>query len=151
MSKSMKNRYIYTRLSKSPMKLRFNWLYFILTLLIFAIEVLIAVYVHDDFIRPYVGDFLVVVLIYCFVRSFLQAPVIPVALAVLVFSYVVETLQYFNVVKLIGLEHSRIANIVIGNYFTWTDILSYTLGIGFTILVEKVAIKLVGRSSKSVF
>lgn len=120
------------------MKLRFNWLYFILTLLIFAIEVLIAVYVHDDFIRPYVGDFLVVVLIYCFVLSFLQAPVIPVALAVLVFSYLVETLQYFNVVKLIGLEHSRIANIVIGNYFTWTDILSYTLGIGFTILVEKV-------------
>lgn len=133
------------------MKLRFNWLYFILTLLIFAIEVLIAVYVHDDFIRPYVGDFLVVVLLYCFIRSFLQAPVIPVALGVLVFSYLVEVLQYFNVVKLIGLEHSRVANIVIGNYFTWTDILSYTLGIGFTILVEKVTIKLVDRSSKNVF
>jgi hypothetical protein len=120
------------------MKLRFNWFYFVLALLIFAIEVLIAVYVHDDFVRPYVGDFLVVVLIYCFVRSFLQSSVIPVALAVLVFSYVVEVLQYFNVVKLIGLEHSRIANIVIGNYFTWTDILSYTLGILFTTLVEKI-------------
>lgn len=130
------------------MKLRFNWLYFVLTLLIFAIEVLIAVYVHDDFIRPYVGDFLVVVLIYCFVRSFLQAPIIPVALAVLVFSYLVEVMQYFNVVKLIGLEHSRIANIVIGNYFTWTDILSYTLGIGFTILVEKVNIRILSISDK---
>ncbi len=121
------------------MKLRFNWLYFILTLLIFAIEILIAIYLHDGFIRPYVGDFLVVILIYCFVRSFVQAPMIQVALAVLVFSYLVETLQYFQVVKLLGLEHSRIANIVIGNYFTWTDILSYTLGIGFTILVEKMS------------
>lgn len=120
------------------MKLRFNWLYFALTVLIFVTEVLIAIYLHDRFIRPYVGDFLVVILLYCFVRSFLQAPVVPVALAVLVFSYLVETLQYFNVVKLIGLEHSRIANIVIGNYFTWTDILSYTLGIGFTILLEKI-------------
>ena len=120
------------------MKLRFNYLYFILTILIFVTEVLIAIYLHDGFIRPYVGDFLVVILIYCFVRSFLQAPVIPVALAVLVFSYLVEIMQYFNLVKLIGLEHSRIANIVIGNYFTWTDILSYTLGIGFTILVEKL-------------
>ncbi|MRG48311.1 DUF2809 domain-containing protein [Chitinophaga sp. SYP-B3965] len=116
------------------MKLRFSWLYFTLTILLFIIEVLIAAYLHDDFIRPYVGDFLVVILLYCFVRSFLQAPVVPVALAVLAFSYLVETLQYFNVVKHLGLEHSRIANIVIGNYFTWSDILAYTLGIGFILL-----------------
>jgi hypothetical protein len=96
------------------MKLRFNWLYFALTVLILVIEVLIAVYLHDGFIRPYAGDFLVVILIYCFVRSFLQTPVMPMALAVLVFSYLVETLQYFNFVKLIGLEHSRIARIIIG-------------------------------------
>ena len=120
------------------MKFRFNRLYFTLTLLIFIVEVLIALYLHDDFIRPYVGDFLVVILIYCFVRSFLQAPVVPVALGVLVFSYLVETLQYFNVVKLLGLGHSRLANVVIGNYFTWHDIIAYTLGVGFLILVEKV-------------
>jgi hypothetical protein len=122
------------------MKFRFNWLYFILTILLFATEVLIAIYLHDGFIRPYVGDFLVVILLYCFVRSFLQAPVIPVALGVLAFSYLVETLQYFNVVELLGLGHSRIANIVIGNYFTWTDIVCYTLGIGFTVLLEKLGV-----------
>ena len=120
------------------MKLRFSPLYFCLTVLLFVIEVLIAAYLHDEFIRPYAGDFLVVILIYCFVRSFVQAPVVPVALAVLAFSYLVETLQYFNLVKLLGLEHSRIANIVIGNYFTWVDIIAYTLGIAFTIFVEKV-------------
>ncbi len=121
------------------MKFRFNRLYLALTILIFAVEVLIAIYLQDDFIRPYVGDFLVVILIYCFVRSFLQAPVVPVALGVLAFSYLVETLQYFNVVKLLGLEHSRVANVVIGNYFTWHDIVAYTLGVGFVILVEKLA------------
>jgi len=121
------------------MKLRFSPLYFGLTVLIFVIEVLIAAYLQDGFIRPYAGDFLVVILIYCFVRSFVQAPVVPVALAVLAFSYLVETLQYFNIVKLLGLEHSRIANIVIGNYFTWVDIIAYTLGIGFTILIEKIS------------
>ncbi len=120
------------------MKLRFSWLYFTLTMLIFTTEVLIAVFLHDAFIRPYVGDFLVVILIYCFVRSFLQAPVVPVALSVLAFSYVVETLQYFKVVELLGLKHSRIANIVIGNYFAWSDIIAYTLGIGCTLLMEKV-------------
>lgn len=32
-----------------------------LTLLLFATEVLIALHVHDDCVRPYVGDFLVVI------------------------------------------------------------------------------------------
>lgn len=117
---------------------RFNRRYFVFTIALFLIEVLIALYLHDQFVRPYVGDLLVVILIYCFVRSFVQAPVIPVALGVLVFSYIIETLQYFNLVKLLGLEHSRLANIVIGNHFTWVDIIAYTLGIGFTILIEKL-------------
>lgn len=120
------------------MKLRFNRWYFTLTILLFVTEVLIAAYLHDDFIRPYAGDFLVVILIYCFLRSFLQAPVVPVALAVLAFSYLVEGLQYLNMVKRLGLGHSRLANIVLGNYFTWADIVAYTLGTGFVILVEKI-------------
>jgi hypothetical protein len=120
------------------MKLRFNRWYFILTILLFVTEVLIAACLHDDFIRPYAGDFLVVILIYCFLRSFLQAPVVPVALAVLAFSYLVEGLQYMNMVKHLGLGHSRLANIVLGNYFTWADIIAYTLGTGFVILVEKI-------------
>ncbi|QHS62381.1 ribosomal maturation YjgA family protein [Chitinophaga agri] len=120
------------------MKLRFSWFYFILTILIFVTEVLIALYVHDGFVRPYVGDFLVVILLYCFVCSFVQAPVLPVAIAVLAFSYLIEALQYLNFVQLIGLGHSRVANIVFGNYFSWSDILSYTLGIIFVIIMEKI-------------
>ena len=45
--------------------------YIISFLLIFCIEVLIALYVRDNFMRPYVGDMLVVVLVYSFVRIFL--------------------------------------------------------------------------------
>ena len=44
--------------------------YIISFLVIFCIEVLIALYVRDRFIRPYVGDMLVVVLVYSFVRIF---------------------------------------------------------------------------------
>jgi hypothetical protein len=120
------------------MKWRFNKWYLALTGLLLLIEVLIALYLHDDFIRPYVGDFLVVVLLYCFACSFIKAPVIPMALAVLLFSYLIETLQYFNFVQHIGLGKSRAANILLGNYFTWHDIVAYTLGIGFIIIVEKL-------------
>lgn len=116
--------------------LRFNKSYFLLAVLLFFIEVLIAVFLHDKFIRPYFGDFLVVILIYCFCKSFLQAPVLKLAIAVLLFAYMVETLQYFKLVNLLGLQHSKLAQVVIGNSFEWTDMLAYTLGIAVVVAIE---------------
>ncbi|HEU4551610.1 MAG TPA: DUF2809 domain-containing protein [Chitinophaga sp.] len=116
---------------------RFSWKYLLLTLALFITEVLIALYMHDGFVRPYVGDFLVVILVYCFVCTFLQAPVVPVGIGVLLFAYMVEILQYFNMVKHLGLQHSRLANIVLGNHFEWGDMLAYTLGILSILLLQR--------------
>ena len=44
--------------------------YPIAMVIIFLVEVCIALFVRDRFIRPYVGDMLVVVLIYTFLRIF---------------------------------------------------------------------------------
>ena len=38
-------------------------LYTIATAIVFIVEVFIAVFIHDKFIRPYIGDVLVVVVI----------------------------------------------------------------------------------------
>ncbi len=116
---------------------KFNLKYLLLTILLLAVEITIAVYFHDEIIRPYGGDFLVVVLIYCFVKSFLNSKVKLTALSVLVFSYVIETLQYFHIVNVLGLEKSKIACTIIGTSFEWTDILAYTLGILLVLVVEK--------------
>lgn len=118
---------------------RFSKKYFFLTCFLFLIEVLIALYVHDRFVRPYIGDVLVVILIYCFVCSFVKGPVLTIALFVLAFSFLVETMQYYNLVKLLGLEHSKLANVVIGNFFSWVDILAYTVGIIFVLLAERLS------------
>jgi hypothetical protein len=112
--------------------------YFILALSLFLIEVLIALFLHDRIIRPYVGDFLVVILIYCFIRSFINAPVLPTAVGVLIFAYAIESLQYVDLIGRLGLRDSRIANVVLGNYFEWTDIVAYTLGIVTVLLVENL-------------
>jgi hypothetical protein len=117
--------------------MKFNPRYLVYTILLFVTEVLIALFVHDQFIRPYIGDFLVVILIYCFVKSFLNTPVVPTALGVLLFAYTVELLQYFRIVEVLGLQHSRAARIIIGSSFEWQDILAYTLGILMVILIEK--------------
>jgi hypothetical protein len=107
----------------------FNKKYLILTIILFVIEVLIAVFVRDAFVRPYVGDYLVVILIYCAVRTVLNASVWKVALGVLLFSFLIETLQYFHIVNRLGLENNVVARTVIGYGFEWLDFVAYTMGI----------------------
>ncbi len=119
-------------------KFRLHKTYLLLTLLLFVTEVIIAVYVHDSIIRPYGGDFLVVIFIYCFIRSFIDLPVWVTAIAVLLFSYTIEILQYFNLVKMLGLQDSRLARIVLGTSFAWTDLVAYTLGIILVLWAEKM-------------
>ncbi|WP_199137065.1 ribosomal maturation YjgA family protein [Pedobacter sp. ASV12] len=116
---------------------RFNLKYFLLAILIFLIEVFIALYIHDAIIRPYIGDVLVVILLYYAVKSFLPVPVLPTAIAVLIFAYLIEILQYFQYVKWLGLQNSHLANVVMGNSFAWTDLMAYTIGIVLVLLFEK--------------
>ncbi|CAN5705514.1 DUF2809 domain-containing protein [soil metagenome] len=118
--------------------LTFHRNYFIATLSLLSIEILIALYVHDQIIRPYIGDFLVVILIYCFIKSFTDLSVLSSAIITLVFSYLVETLQYFKIVEILGLQHYKLAKVIIGTSFAWTDILCYSLGILAVIFVEKL-------------
>lgn len=119
------------------MKFTFNKFYFTWSLLLFGTEVLIAIYT-SNWIRAYFGDFLVVILLYCFVKSFLVVRKDHALLGVLLFSYLIETLQYFRFVELIHLDHIPIANTLIGTSFSWIDMLMYTLGIIFTTMLEKI-------------
>ncbi len=127
---------MYQQKSLPKTMLKFNKYYFLCFVSLFLTEIFIAVYIHDDFIRPYVGDFLVVILLYTFIKSFLNFPVKNLAVAVLLFAYLVETLQYFNVVTLIGLKNSKLANLIIGNYFAWADLVAYTLGFILILILE---------------
>jgi hypothetical protein len=120
---------------------KFQKRYFALTLLLFLIEVVIALFAHDQIIRPYGGDLLVVILLYCLIKSFINYSANLTALSVLLFSYLVETLQYFNLVYHMGLADSKAAHILIGNYFSWLDILAYTLGISVVIGIEKLRLQ----------
>jgi len=119
--------------------MRFHLKYFILTILLLITEVVIARYFHDNFIRPLGGDFLVVILIYCFVRSFFEAHIIAAAIGVLLFAYAVEITQYYHLINLLGLEHSTVARLILGTSFSWTDMLMYTLGMILVIVVEVLA------------
>ena len=124
-------------LSAHRLRMSLNKKYLVLSLILFITEVLIALFVRDAFIRPYFGDVLVVILLYCIIRTFWKLPVLPTIAAVLLFAYVLETLQYFNLVKHLGLQHSKLARTLIGTDFAWGDMLAYTAGALIVIIRRK--------------
>jgi hypothetical protein len=116
----------------------FHKSYFLLALLLLVTELCTGIYMHDAIIHPFGGDFLVVILLYCLVKSFLNSPVLLTACWVLVFAYAVEVSQYFHLVGLLGLQHSNIAKILLGTSFSFIDLGMYTLGILLVIIVENL-------------
>lgn len=118
--------------------LKFQSRYFISAAALFCTEVCIALFVHDRIIRPYIGDFLVVILIYCFIKAFFNFPVLQTAIFVLLFSYCVEILQYFKIIEKLNLQNYAAARIIIGTSFQWIDLVAYTAGIGLVLFFEKI-------------
>jgi hypothetical protein len=104
--------------------------------ILFGLLVFIAVFVKDRYIRPFGGDLLVVIFLYYLLKGVTNLSVKTAALSVLIFSFFIETMQYFQLVKLLGLEHNKLACIVIGTTFQWSDYLAYLLGILVVLGVE---------------
>ena len=102
--------------------------YAVLFLLTLLTEVLIALFVRDAFVRPYVGDMLVTVLICCFLRIFFPTGVKLLPVYVFIFASAVEVGQYFDIVKLFGLENNTFLSVLLGRTFSLADILCYAVG-----------------------
>ncbi len=117
--------------------------YFIWFVILFLVEVIIALFIRDNFIRPYIGDILVVFLLYTFIRSIVsrtfKAGTLPIC--IFLFSVAVELLQYFNIVNLLGLENSRFFSIIIGTVFDIKDIICYGIGCILIFIFELKTIK----------
>lgn len=113
-------------------------LVYILTFIILtAAEVLIALYVHDSFVRPYIGDVLVMGVLYCLIRSFLPNGAALLPLWLFLMGVLAELLQYFNLIYVLGLQDIAFMRILLGSTFDIKDIACYGTGCLLIILGEK--------------
>lgn len=120
-------------------RLRFDLQSFLIFVLLFFVEVCIALFVNDRIIRPYGGDFLVVIMMYYFFKSFIKIKFQYLLLFVLLLAYIVELCQLFDVVGLLGLQDNKVMSTIIGTSFSWGDMIAYTLGVSLCFVVELVA------------
>lgn len=101
-----------------------------------ATEVCIALFVHDRFVRPYVGDVLVIPLIACLLRVVLPEKVRALPVLTALFGAAVEGLQAFGLPELLGLEDSTAARIILGSTFDPADIVCYCVGGALMLFAE---------------
>ena len=102
--------------------------YLIIFILLIVVETLIALYVYDDFIRPYIGDIIVVIVLYSFVRIFIPEKCRLLPLYIFIFSVAVEVMQYLKIINILGLQNNSFARVIIGSVFDLKDIACYGIG-----------------------
>lgn len=114
-----------------------------------AVEIFIALFVHDSFVRPYIGDVLVVIVIYYFIRIFLPEGCRWLPAAVFVFAASVEILQYFHLVERLGLQGNIFMKVLIGSVFDVKDIVCYGAGCLILGVIEWRRSRLYDRERKN--
>ncbi|HBD63717.1 MAG TPA: DUF2809 domain-containing protein [Clostridiales bacterium] len=123
------------KIDKTEHRIKYAAAFIVLVL----VEIFIALYVHDEFIRPYIGDILVVVVIYCAIRVVFPSKITLLALWIFLFAVFVEFLQYIELVNILGLHESKFWRVIMGSVFDWKDIICYGTGCILLAAYEKTA------------
>ncbi len=117
--------------------MKLNYGNFIVFMLLFFVEVLIAAYVKQEFIRSIFGDFIVVIMLYYFFKSIIDTKPIYIAALVLIIAYTIEFLQLINLQSLLKFQKNVLLNLILGTTFSTYDLIAYTLGIVTVFFIDK--------------
>ncbi|AQR72995.1 DUF2809 domain-containing protein [Sphingomonas sp. LM7] len=117
--------------------MRFHRGYALLTLGLFLVEVVIALFVRDRFVRPYLGDTLAVIFVYAGLRAIFRIGVVHAVVIALTIAFMVEFAQLFRLLDLLGLDRNPVARVVLGYGFELKDLLAYTAGALIVLATER--------------
>lgn len=112
--------------------------YILLFLGILSGEICIALFVHDGFVRPYIGDVLVTALLCCLSRAVF--PKLHPALPVFGIALAAEGWQWLGLTARLGLQGTALG-VILGSTADWRDLLCYGLGCLVFAAVEWLLLK----------
>ena len=121
---------------------KFDFKNLLIAISIFFVEVLIATKLKDwFFVRAYLGDVFVVMLIYYFIKAFFDFQDTKLIVGIFIFSCLIEFAQYFHFGELLGFKDNKLMMIVLGNSFSWIDIVCYFIGCMILYLITKIKLE----------
>lgn len=115
--------------------------YALATLAVLGIEIAIARFVHDDLVRPYLGDSLAVVAVYLALRTVTPLGVVAAVAIAFAFACGIEVGQFFHLVDVLGLGANRVARIVLGTTFGVMDFVAYAGGALCVLAIERARLR----------
>lgn len=98
-------------------------------------EILIALFVHDSFVRPYLGDVLAVICVYFAVRIVFVSKPRFMSLFVTLFAFAVELIQLTPLSEIFG--SGSAFSVIVGGTFDLKDLLCYAVGGAACFLLDK--------------
>lgn len=101
----------------------------------------IAYYETPVFVRFYLGDVIIMVLMYAFVRMIAPYRFPALCLWLLIFAVVVEGLQYIQILKILGLSDVSWLNTWFGSVGDIKDVICYLAGTAICVVIEKVTVR----------
>lgn len=106
-------------------------------LLLLSTEIVIGIY-GLGIVRAYVGDVLIVMLLYCLIRIFTNA--LPRSLPLWLFGLgcFMELLQLFRFAELLGFSEDSLPAVILGTRADWRDVLCYALGTLLTMIILRL-------------
>lgn len=125
--------------------MKINIKYIASFIILFITEIFIALFINDTIIRPYIGDVLVVILMYTFIRGFIQKPIKFLPAYLFCIASTVEVMQYYRIVDLLHLQNNKVISTIIGTSFDIKDILCYLIGSLILIIWDNLSNKVSRR------
>jgi hypothetical protein len=120
------------------MAVRRRRVYLACAVALFLVEVLIATKLrHLGFVRASLGDVLVTMLLYCAALAVRDFDRVRLSLAVFAFACLVELSQYWHLAEALGLKPGSVLRIMLGDSFSWGDIVCYLSGCLLALAVDR--------------
>ena len=117
-------------------RVRFHLGYCLFALTVLLVEIVIAKYM-SGWVRSYLGDVLVIILLYSAIMSVVELNKKSVVLFTLIVAFAIEFAQYFKLAERLGFVPDSLAYIVLGNTFSGADLGCYVVGAILILLFER--------------
>ena len=119
----------------------FTYLAFVIIVMILGLSVRHISVQLPSWLKFYLGDILWALMVFfLFGLLFRKRKTKWIAVLALLFSFSIEISQMYHSQWIDTLRHTRLGGLVLGYGFLWTDLVSYSIGIGMGILIERFII-----------
>jgi hypothetical protein len=88
------------------------------------------------FVRGFIGDIIVILLIYFFMKVFYDFKALNLTVCVLALAFLTEFLQDLKLITFLGLQHNAAARIILGAVFDPFDLIAYVIGAVLVYIID---------------